>query len=84
LFLEGGVCLSHHFTTVCMGLNIITKKRENKCVAKRKKNCTNGVCEKNAIDWASNDIETQLQLKVIENNDSFQEWRTWVGVVMMV
>jgi hypothetical protein len=34
-----------------MGLNIITKKRENKCVAEeKKKSCTNGVCEKNAVD----------------------------------
>ncbi len=40
------------------------EKRENKCVAKNKINCTSGVCEKDAIDWASNDIETQLQLKV--------------------
>jgi hypothetical protein len=42
----------------CVWDYIIIKKRENKCVAERRRNCINGVCDKNVVDWASNDFDS--------------------------
>jgi hypothetical protein len=63
------------------------KKRENKCVAKRRKNCISGICDKNAIDWASNDLDTTMVegcRYYLGKNDSFTKQHTRVGVVTMV
>lgn len=44
LLLKGGVFMSHHSTTTCMGLQS-QEKMERRCVIERKR-CISGICEK--------------------------------------
>jgi hypothetical protein len=37
LLFKGGVCLSHHFTTMCMGLHNHEKEGKQMCCKKKKK-----------------------------------------------
>jgi hypothetical protein len=63
------------------------EKRENKCVAKRRKSFTSGVCDKNAIDWASNDLDTTMVEGCRDypgKNDSFTKQHTWVGMATII
>ncbi len=53
-------CACHTNSQPCVWDYTITKNRENKCVAKRRINCTTRVCGKNAVDWASNYLDTPM------------------------
>jgi hypothetical protein len=55
------------------------KRRENNCVVERKRSYTNGVCEKNIVDWASNHIDTttiESCRDYLGKSNSFQEQHT--------
>jgi hypothetical protein len=62
-------------------------KKRKTWVLQTKKSYTNWICEENAIDHISNHthiLTVEGCKDYFEKIDTFQEWHTWVGVVIVV
>jgi hypothetical protein len=69
-----------------MGLHNHEKEGKQVC-CKKEKNYSNGVCDKNVIDWASNDLDTTMVEGCRDypgKNDSFTKQHTWVGMATII